>query len=113
MSSVGILPLDPDDLVGFSPFLTFIDILFFDKTLDFFDKVVVTFCNLPRQNVGGWGCLTRKDQTTEDLLYRGHPPTPKSLLLLSARIKCLSSWGLVSGLELSCFGVYSQCYFLN
>lgn len=53
MSSVGILPLDPDDLVGVSSFLTFIDILFFNKTLDFFDKVVVTFCNLPRQNVGG------------------------------------------------------------
>lgn len=99
-------------LLDFLLSLTFIDIFLFNKTLDFFDKVVVTFCNLPRQNVGGRGCVTRKDQTTEDSLYRD-PPPPQSLLFPSARIKRLS-WGSVSGVgELSCFGVYSQCYFLN
>lgn len=109
VSSVETLPPDPDDPVGFSSlnFLTLFILDFIFKQYWIFDKVVVTFCNLPHQMLGG-ARLTWKDQTTDNYI---EIPTPQKLLFLNApSLKCLSC-GLVSGLGELMFGVYSQCYF--
>jgi len=73
---------------------------FLNEILDIW-YVVVTFCNLPRQNVGGGGCLTQKDQTTDNYIYRGYIPSPTTCPQIASSLsdfKCLLSWGVVSDL---------------